>query len=204
MLKALGLTLQHNLKWNTHVNTIIKRVNLKLSMLKKVAKNLNSDQFLKVATAQLFSIMYYAGPVWLNGTLTSDLWKKLRALHYRILGAAKKDYKKVVSKDTLNREYKRATPRMWSDYSAAALAIKILRDRSPIHLYEHLTLNLYFERRRPFNGKFYNTSAGKIGRHKFHNRLESLSMIDQPWHGKDLSDDAICVMLKKHLNFDLN
>jgi len=86
---------------------------------------------------------------------------------------------------------------MWSDYTAAALVIKILRDRSPIHLYKHLTSNLYFERRRPSNGKFYDTSAGKIGRHKFHNRLESLSMMDQHWHGKDLSNDAICVTLKK-------
>jgi len=38
-------------------------------MLKKVDKTLTKEQFLKIATAQLYSIVYYSAPVWLNATL---------------------------------------------------------------------------------------------------------------------------------------
>jgi len=47
-IKALGITFQHNLKWDKHVSIITARVAPKLSMLKKIRKNLNKDQFLKL------------------------------------------------------------------------------------------------------------------------------------------------------------
>jgi len=200
--KALGVIFQHDLKWNDHVSAVISRVNPKLSMLKKVGKNLKMQQFLKVATAQLFSIIYYAAPVWLNKTLTSDLWRKLKSLHYRILRAAKKDYKRVIPNQLLDKECKRATPKMWSEYATTTMAIKVLRDRSPFQLFNHLNENLYIQRRKPNNGRFYDTSAGKIGRHKFQNRLETLTNLDRPWHELDLSDNLIRIILKKTLNFD--
>lgn len=59
-VKALGITLHHNLKWTVHLEQIIKRIAPKLSMLKKIRKNLDLQQFLKIATSQLFSVLYYA------------------------------------------------------------------------------------------------------------------------------------------------
>jgi len=128
--------------------------------------------------------------------------RKLRSLHYRILRAAKKDYKRTVPKINLDKEFKRATPSMWSQYASTSLAIKILRDRCPATLHNHLEENLYLERRKPLNGRFYDTSRGKIGRHKLHNRLETLTHLDRPWHGMNLTDATIRTMLKDYLNFD--
>jgi len=121
---------------------------------------------------------------------------------YIIHWAAKKDYKRTVSKINLDKEFKRATPSMWSQYATTSLAIKILRDRCPAPLHNHLMQNLYLERRKPFNGRFYDTSRGKIGRHKLHNRLETLTHLDRPWHEMNLTDAAIRTMLKDYLNFD--
>jgi len=74
-----------------HVKSILSRIKPKLSLLKKVAKNMDTEQFLKVATAQLYSLLYYASQVWLNQTLKAPYWNKLRSLYYRILRGAIKD-----------------------------------------------------------------------------------------------------------------
>lgn len=145
--------------------------------------------------AQLFSIIYCAAPQWLNKTLTSDLWKKLGALYYSILRAAKRDYKRAIPNQALDKECTRVTPRMWSEYATTILVMKILRDRSPTLLYNHLNENLYIQRRRPFNGRFYDTSAGKLGRHKLHIRLETLKKLEPPWHEQETSDNLIRIVL---------
>jgi len=165
-LKALGITFQSNLKWNTHVNETILKASRRLSMIKKITKSFTKEQFLKFATSQIFSQVYYASQVWLNETLTSDLWQKLKALHYRVLRATQRDFKRKIPKATLDRVCKRATPKMWSSYSTASLVIKILRDCSPINIHDQITGNLYSERRKPNRGRFYNNSRGKIGLHE--------------------------------------
>jgi len=66
-------------------------------MLKKIRRNLDLSDYLKVATAQLYSILYYGSPVWLNCTLEASLLKKLRALHYKILRVGIKDCKQKKS-----------------------------------------------------------------------------------------------------------
>jgi len=77
-LKSLGVTFQFNLKWSHHIT----RISPKLLMFEKIVKNMTTEQILKIATAQLYSLIYYAtNPVWINCTLTADLRNRLRALH---------------------------------------------------------------------------------------------------------------------------
>jgi len=58
---------------------------------------------MKIATAQLYSTLYYASPVWLNRTFKALYWTKIRSLHYRILRSAVKDYKKKVSRESIRQ-----------------------------------------------------------------------------------------------------
>jgi len=202
-MKALGLTFQSDLKWSKHVEATLKKIRPKLSMLRKIRKNLDLEQFLRVATAQLYSIMYYASAVWLNETLKSEEWKKLRSMHYRILRAGIRDYKQRVSKKVIDVLCKRATPQMWSNYSTNTVSIKIIRDRSPQYLYNLVMETFYIERRKPDLAKFYDNSRGKIGKHRLCNRLTNLSSIPG-WYGMDLNDHEIRTTLKKHLNFEFD
>jgi len=200
-MKALGVTFQSDLKWDSHVETIINKVNPRLALLKKIRKNMTVEQFLTVASSQIFSIMYYASQVWLNKTLSAKLWGKLKSLHYRILRAATRDFKRKVSKLTLDKQCKRATPSMWSSYSTCSLAIKILRDRYPKRLEATLRSQLYHNARTPLKGKIYDSSRGKIGRHRLANRLDDLTDLEwnRPW-----TDDGLRIFLKDKLNFDFN
>jgi len=170
-------------------------------MLRKIRKNMEKDQFLKVATAQLFSIMYYASPVWLNETLGSSQWKKLRSIHYRILRIATKDFKQRANRRVLDKTYKRATPKMWSQYSTFLLVMKTLRDRSPIYLTTIIMQTYYNERRKPGVAKFYDNSRGKVRKHRICNRLETMAQLPE-WFGRDLTNHQIRLLLKDHLDFD--
>jgi len=91
-MKALGVVWQHNLKWTKHLEQVSSKIAPKLSMLKKIRKNLDLQQFLKIATSQLFSILFYSSQLWMNSTLGAEGWKRLKAIHYRILRAAVRDY----------------------------------------------------------------------------------------------------------------
>lgn len=202
-MKILGITFEHSLGWDTHISNLAQRIRPKLSMLRKVAKNLTTEQFLKVATAQLYSILYYASPVWLNQTLKSTHWQKLRTIHYRILRVAVKDYKKRIPNHTLDRRCLRATPKMWSYYSTSSIVIKILRDRSPGFLCDEIKLTLFTTRRQPDKARFYNNSRGKVGLHRLSNRLTIMNGLSS-WLNKDLTDDAIRRLLKSDLNFNFD
>jgi len=202
-MKMLGIIFQHNLEWNLHVESVLKRVKPKLSLLKKIAKNMNVEQFIKVATAQLFSIVYYASQVWLNKTLKGQYWTKLRSLHYRILRGAVKDFKQKRSKLSLDSQCKRATPKMWSDYSTSTMVMKLIRDGSPTYLSNVVKSTMYITRRKPTTPRFFDNSKGKIGLHRLSNQLNCMNGIED-WLGLNLGDDTIRIKLKKYFNFDFD
>jgi len=89
-MKMLVLTFQHNLEWSMNVDSTLNKIKPKLFLLKK---DMEKDQFLKIATAQLYSLLYYASQLWLNKTLKAPYWVKLRLLRYRLLCGVVKDYK---------------------------------------------------------------------------------------------------------------
>jgi len=201
-MKALGLTIQPNLKWNLHLENIKKRIQPKLSMLKKIRKNLDLSQFLKLATSQLFSQMYYASQVWMNETLGSEGWRKLRSMHYRILRAAVRDFKCEIPRKDLGKTCKRVPPEIWSAYSTSSLVIKIKRDGSPTYLHEVINETIYTTRRQPERAKFYDNSRGKVGKHRLGNRLAKMNDLP-PWLEQPMTDDGLRVFLRKSLNFDM-
>jgi len=176
-IKALGVTFQSDLKWDEHVTEVIGKACPKLSMLRKIAKNLTKDQFLKLATAQVFSVVYYASPVWLNDTLSSSNWRKLKTFHYRVLRSAVKDYKRAISNKDLDKSCLRATPRMWSLYMQTSIVVKIMRDVCPYELHQRLQQSIYINDRRPNYGKFQDNSKGKVGKHRIENKLSWMANI---------------------------
>jgi len=64
----------------------------------------------------------------------------------------------------------------------------------PEYLKTKLGSTLYTERQRPNYGKFYDSSRGKIGRHKLENRLEIMDNLE--WVPANKSNNAIRLKLK--------
>jgi hypothetical protein len=112
------------------------------------------DQFLQVSSSQIFGMMYYAAPLWLNQMLGHKLWRELESLHYRILRVECNDFKRTKKKQVIDSLCKRATPRMWSNYAVSLIAMKIIRDEEPTRLHEAIINNMVIERRKPRQGHF--------------------------------------------------
>ncbi len=196
-MKALGIIIDCNLKWEEQVSNVIKNSSWKLTVLKKLRPKFTQKQFLQILTSQHFSKMLFASPVWLTSCISVRLWSQINKAHYQAIRTAVNDFKRRINREKLDILSSRAAPRQWSKYSIASLVIKILRDRSPSGLHDLLKETYYEERRHVGIGKFFDNSKGKIGKQKFGNNLQYMSAIRSPWNGQNWSDDKIRVELKK-------
>jgi len=99
-----------------------------------------------------------------------------------------------MSKAVLNASIKRATPRQWSHYSNAKLAINLMNGSTPMG--RKLKEKCYINDRFPGRGSIPDTSRLKIGRYSFTNRLQCLKKIDFDWCN-GITKDSLRINLKK-------
>ena len=65
VVKLLGVYIQADLKWNTHINSMIKRANSRLFMLRKLKYHyLNISDLVSIYTSFVRPILEYAAPAW--------------------------------------------------------------------------------------------------------------------------------------------
>ena len=142
------------------------------------------------------SANYYASQTWLTLTTFYKQYELINSLHYRGVRLIACDFKVIINREKLDLISSRALPKQWAKFSAAAIAIKILRKEALKALFNSLQETVYIERRSPHLAKFYDNSKGKIGRQKFGNCLQFMSAIQTNWHGLHLSDNRIRTILK--------
>ena len=84
-MKLLGITIQNDLKWESHVKDIEKRANAKLYMLRSLAKfGLSHEDLITVFIGYIRPILEYATPVW-SGGLTFAQKERLERIQKRAL-----------------------------------------------------------------------------------------------------------------------
>lgn len=198
-MKVLGVYFDSKLNWSRHVTHVINKSHRLNSALKFIRKKLNMEQFLKVLTCQYYSTCFYGCGAWLHGDTSYADIRKLNALHYRSLRIATQDYRKLMSRASLDL-LGRSRPTTWSKYITGNLAIKIARSGIPERLHQSLRCNSYTERRRPGRLKWYDGSRKKIGRQSLRNRCGNIiNDLDLDWPNDSVSEDKIRVSLKRHL-----
>jgi len=203
-IKALGITIDKDLSWNPHVNNTAKKVASLMSGLRIVTKHLNKEQAIRIITSQVFPVIYYAAPVWLTTELNYKNLKRVETFHYSTLRIGIKDFKKNVSRNTIDKLTNRMPPRTSMRYSSAGTAIKIIRDNLPSKLHHKIMLNSYQQRRRPNCIYTYDSSHNKHGRRGFHNWINFvLKEIKFPWFNltRPISNDSLRIQLKKTFSF---
>ncbi|KAI8499050.1 hypothetical protein Bbelb_235030 [Branchiostoma belcheri] len=81
--KLLGVWLQQDLKWNTHINYVVKQSSKRLFLLKQLKKfHLPHADLLAVYTCYVRPIVEYAAPVW-SSSLTKAQSKQLEGIQHR-------------------------------------------------------------------------------------------------------------------------
>ena len=72
-VKLLGIFIQSNLKWDTHMTSIVKRANSRLYMLRKLKHlSLSVNDLLTIYTSFVRPVVEYAAPVWSSGITQSQ------------------------------------------------------------------------------------------------------------------------------------
>jgi len=194
-IKALGITLSHNLTWDNHVAKMITKTSKIIGGIRFLRRWIPMDAALKVVTAQYYGTCYYASPVWLNDNLNYQSWKKLSSQHYRAIRAAVRDHRRKLPRGLLDIISKRAPPRQWAKYVNASTAIKLI-NTSNTRIADSLRSNMYINDRKPHMGTFIDKSKLKTGRQSLSNRLHCMKSLTFDWIG-DHSDDYIRRNLKK-------
>jgi len=195
-IKALGITISHDLKWEEHANNMIIKGKKILGSLKYMRRYLNEEQFMKSVANNFFSTVFYANSVWYE-SLKKSTMVKFNSMYFRLLRIATRDFKREIPKTDLIKRCKRATLNEWAKYTTSSKVIKIIRDKRPIYLYNRLNSNLYTENRRPGLGFFYDNSMNMRGKQSIQNRLPYFRLIRDQWINNEITDDAIRILLKK-------
>ena len=169
-MKILGIHLDNRLTWSSHISKTMNKLGRLTSGLKFIRNRLSKSQFLKVLTSQYYGMCYYGGQVWLGShTRKMDL-KKIDSLHFRLLRIVKRDYKRTMRREELDK-IGRARPTTWSKYATSSTVVKVLRDQQPSRLFKHLSKTLYYTRREENRIKFFDASMNKGGYQAIGNRL---------------------------------
>lgn len=195
---VLGMHMDNQMNWSEHVSKTINKLNRLSSGLKFMRRRLTEDQFLKVITSQYYGLCYYGCQVWLGDhTRRMDL-KKLDSAHYRMLRIIKQDYRRKIGRHELD-QIGRARPSLWSKYSTANLVIKVLRDKEPRRIFDHVSQTLYYKRRQEGVLHFFDASTNKGGYQKIGNRLrETFESLSTTFNLRE-SNDALRLKLKECL-----
>jgi len=194
-IKALGVTFTSDLTWNKHINTVTGKLTSIVNKVKFLRRWIDQESAMKVVTSQFFGTLYYAAPVWLNSELNESQWNRLNSIHYRVIRAAIKDYKRKVPRAVLNIISKRATPKQWARYTVAKTIIK-LYNQNCTRLSTLLRKNSYVNDRNPGRAVFFGDAKRKIGRNCILNKLHIFNDIKFDWIGT-LTDDTLRQRLKK-------
>jgi hypothetical protein len=157
------------------------------------------DQSLKILTSYYYPSVYYGSAVWLGAITSSSDWKLLNKAHYQALRTATKDYRKTLSRRTLDTTCERATPKQWNHFCVASTAASIIVYRQPGLLCDSIEGNMNINSKRPARPSFFDSSRTRIGRKSIENRLTEtfIRMPDVDWYRTRLSKDATRVRLKK-------
>ena len=108
-IKLLGVTIQSDLKWNTHVNNIVKKASTRLHFiahLKRAA--ICTEDLLIIYTSIVRPVLEYACPLWSTGlpTYLSELIENIQKRLLKII-YGEGEYKELLLRSKLNTLAKR-------------------------------------------------------------------------------------------------
>jgi len=162
-----------------------------------ISRFIDKKHMMKVITAHLFSMLYYAAPVWLNPLTRQRHITMLNSIHYRAMRLSIGDWRNKIPRREVDLKCKRATPTQWMAYCNAKVAIELTNlNKDGPQLSEKMYARCYVNERRPGLGTFMDESRLRIGRNSLPNRLEVMKSINFDWFG-DINKHSLRINLKK-------
>jgi len=83
--KLLGVVIEHNLKWNAHVDPICTKASTRLHYLKVLKRSsLSRDDLLYIYSSVIRPVLEYACPAW-HTSLTQQQTRQIKSIQKRAL-----------------------------------------------------------------------------------------------------------------------
>jgi len=143
------------------------------------------------------SILYYALPAWLTPNIGKKELNELKKIHFKALRVALCDYRQRLSRNTISVRTNRLPPRLWGQFAAATVLMKMWQQNQPTELKQSIFSNTYTKTR--YQGLLFgfDGSKFKIGKQTTKNWSGSvLSQIKVPWTNVQMNKDRIRTILK--------
>jgi len=154
-------------------------------------------QSLSVITSQVFSVLYYASPVWLTPSVESRVLKEVEKIHFKALRLVTRDYKQRTSRDYISKVTQRLPPRLWLRFAAASTIMKIWFNGAPARLKSDAFTNTFTKRRHDGLLFGFDDSTFKVGKQITKNWCGSvLSEVKTTWTNMVYSKDRLRTILK--------
>jgi hypothetical protein len=109
--------------------------------LRIISRYFSPQEMVELLTPLFYSILYYEAKIWLSSALSATLKKKLWQKSSKMLKIYQKDWQGQYSFKMFHKISKRATPEMWSNYSAACGMYNVITTNVPEDTFVHLTEN---------------------------------------------------------------
>jgi len=180
-MRVLGVIFNQNLTWQDHIINTINSCQRVLHGLKVIRKYFDIKKFTQILTCFLFSKLFYAFEVWSYNILSYDCKRMLDSFYYKACRVIINDFKCEISRDIIDLQIKRATPKEYSDYCLARTVIMSHNCKNSF-LKEICKQNSYTISRKPGQIFFFDNSRLKLEKQSISNRInEVFKAINFPW-----------------------
>jgi len=197
-LKVLGLTFDHKLSWDIHIEKLLKEVNSRTQAIRHIQQHLTRKECLNVAHGLFFAKFYYCSGVWLTEMLSKSLLNRLTSASNSCLRATLGYRIKDISTCELHKGAGILTPYQRLFQDKAITFWKILNSCEPHELFmDLLTQGSVLDRNRSLYLRTYHHE--RIGKSVFANRLNDIV----PFLGLEWLEQSEFTMKKTVKNFIL-
>lgn len=161
----LGITLQDDMKWDSHVNNICSKISSMAGVINRLGNSVNKNTLLSIYYAHVNSHISYLSPIWGNAA-TDMLLNSLQVVQNQALRSLFRIdyYSNGLSTDEIRNKHKILSIRQNIQYNTAMLAFKVKKGliKSNIQLNLINTLHSYPTRQsRNLSQSAFRTNSGK-------------------------------------------
>lgn len=118
-MKILGIIFDEKLEWEHHIDNAILKTKSATSGLRHLAKYIDQEKMMQLATSFAYSRLYYGAEVWLVPSISSNNWKRLLSASTSVIRSSLRLFDWKISYRDFHELAGRATPRMMCDYLTA-------------------------------------------------------------------------------------
>jgi len=194
-IKILGVTYEKNLKWSTHVATVIRKANSFSYSIRQLNHLLPRGLHRQVIQAHFLSHIAFALPVW-GGCLSQFDVNRINKILFKIMRIHCFDHQRRKTNRELCEQAQMRNFTSMRIVGDAVMLHRLCRDPENSYLTTRLIEQSSFSLRMPERILFFDYSARRIGGTSFVNRAKRISeLIPFPW--PDLSYHAFKTRMKK-------